>query len=45
MTDQEYLAHNYFGVNQRILWDILQEDLGSLLKKVQELLWGSIGAP
>jgi uncharacterized protein with HEPN domain len=32
------VVHHYFGVNQKILWDILQEDLDPLLKKVQELL-------
>ncbi len=32
------VVHHYFGVNQKILWDILREDLDPLLKKVQELL-------
>lgn len=32
------VVHHYFGVNQKILWDILQEDLDPLLKKVQEVL-------
>jgi uncharacterized protein with HEPN domain len=32
------VVHHYFGVNQRIVWDILEEDLDSLLQKVQELL-------
>lgn len=32
------VVHQYFGVNQKILWDIVQEDLDPLLKKVQELL-------
>lgn len=32
------VVHHYFGVNQKILWDILQEDLGPLLERVQELL-------
>ncbi len=32
------VVHHYFGVNQRILWDILQEDLPPVLKRVQELL-------
>lgn len=32
------VVHHYFGVNQKILWDIVQEDLGSLLKRAQELL-------
>ena len=32
------LVHHYFGVNQKILWDVLQEDLDPLLRKVQELL-------
>lgn len=32
------VVHQYFGVNQKILWDILQEDLAPLLKKVQDLL-------
>ncbi len=32
------VVHHYFGVNQKILWDILQEDLAPLLKRVQELL-------
>jgi uncharacterized protein with HEPN domain len=29
------VVHHYFGVNQRILWDIVQSDLEPLLKKVQ----------
>jgi uncharacterized protein with HEPN domain len=32
------VVHHYFGVNQKILWDVLQEDLDPLLRKVQELL-------
>ncbi len=32
------VVHQYFGVNQKILWDILQEHLEPLLTKVQELL-------
>ena len=32
------VVHFYFGVNQKILWDILQEDLAPLLRKVQALL-------
>lgn len=32
------LVHIYFGVDQRILWDILQQDLDPLLGKVEELL-------
>jgi uncharacterized protein with HEPN domain len=32
------VVHYYFGVNQKILWDILQEDLAPLLKNVQGLL-------
>jgi hypothetical protein len=27
------VVHQYFGVNQKILWDIVQEDLDPLLKK------------
>lgn len=30
------VVHFYFGVNQKILWDILQEDLDPLMKKGQE---------
>jgi uncharacterized protein with HEPN domain len=37
------VVHYYFGVNQKILWDILHQDLGPLLKKVQELLTPSRG--
>ena len=32
------VVHHYFGVNQKILWDILQEDLEALGAKVAELL-------
>lgn len=32
------VVHHYFGVNQKILWDILQEDLEALRAKVTELL-------
>lgn len=32
------VVHYYFGVNQKVLWDIMQNDLEPLLKKVQELL-------
>jgi uncharacterized protein with HEPN domain len=38
------VVHFYFGVNQKILWDILQEDLDPLLAKVRELL-GHSGPP
>ena len=39
------VVHHYFGVNQKILWDILQEDLEPLLKKAQELLGRGAGQP
>ncbi len=32
------MVHAYFGVNQKILWDILQQDLAPMLTKVQALL-------
>ena len=32
------VVHYYFGVNQKIVWDILQSDLEPLLKAVQGLL-------
>lgn len=32
------VVHHYFGVNQKIVWDILQEGLPPLLSKVQTLL-------
>jgi uncharacterized protein with HEPN domain len=32
------VVHYYFGVSQKIIWNILQEDLGPLLAKVQQLL-------
>jgi len=32
------VVHHYFGVNQKIVWDILEEDLDPLLQKVQGLL-------
>jgi uncharacterized protein with HEPN domain len=32
------VVHHYFGVNQKILWDILHSDLEPLLTAVQELL-------
>lgn len=32
------LVHFYFGVDQKIVWDILQQDLDVLLGNVQELL-------
>ena len=32
------VVHVYFGVNQKIVWDILQEDLDPLLANVTELL-------
>lgn len=32
------LVHLYFGVDQKIVWDILQQDIDQLLAKVQELL-------
>jgi uncharacterized protein with HEPN domain len=43
--DQIYAARNvvvhfYFGVNNKIVWDILQEDLPPLLAKVEALLAG-----
>jgi uncharacterized protein with HEPN domain len=34
------IVHQYFGVNQKIVWDILQEDLDPLLNTVRELLEG-----
>ncbi len=30
--------HVYFGVNQKVLWDIVQRDLDPLIAKVQSLL-------
>lgn len=39
------VVHHYFGVNQKILWDIVQEELGPLLEKTQELLSRNEGAP
>jgi uncharacterized protein with HEPN domain len=32
------IVHFYFGVDQTILWDILQQDLDPLLEAVEELL-------
>lgn len=32
------VVHYYFGINQKIRWDILQQDLNPLLQKVQQLL-------
>lgn len=32
------VVHHYFGVNQKIVWDILQQDLGPLLARVVKLL-------
>jgi uncharacterized protein with HEPN domain len=32
------VVHFYFGVNQKVLWDIVQQDLGPLITKVQSLL-------
>ena len=34
------VVHFYFGVNNKIVWDILQEDLPPLLAKVEALLAG-----
>lgn len=39
------VVHHYFDVNQKILWDIVQEDLGPLLRKTQELLSRDVGEP
>ncbi len=36
------IVHQYFGVDQKILWDVLQEDLGPLLTRVREILAGPI---
>jgi uncharacterized protein with HEPN domain len=30
------VVHHYFGVNQKILWDIVQEHLDPLLRTVQD---------
>ena len=43
--DQIYAARNvvvhfYFGVNNKIVWDILEEDLPPLMAKVEALLAG-----
>lgn len=32
------IVHFYSGVDQTILWDVLEEDLDPLLRKVEELL-------
>ena len=34
------VVHYYLGVNQKILWDIVQNDLGALLAKAQAILAG-----
>jgi uncharacterized protein with HEPN domain len=34
------VVHFYFGVNNKIVWDILQEDLPPLMAKVEALLAG-----
>jgi hypothetical protein len=32
------LAHGYDSIDHRIVWDIIEEDLGKLLEDVQRLL-------
>jgi uncharacterized protein with HEPN domain len=32
------IVHFYFGVNQKILWDVVENDLDPLLRRVEELL-------
>jgi uncharacterized protein with HEPN domain len=39
---RDKLIHQYFGINQEIVWQIVQKDLPALLLKIERLL-GEIG--
>ena len=39
------VVHHYFGVNQKIVWDILHSDLDPLLTAVQGLLTRGAAGP
>jgi uncharacterized protein with HEPN domain len=32
------LAHEYFGINEKIVWNTIQDDLSLVLSKLKELL-------
>jgi len=35
---RDVVAHNYFGVSDEIVWDIVQNQIPPLLKQVKEIL-------
>ena len=35
---RDRLAHHYFGINQEIVWQIVQEDLPKLREQIEALL-------
>ena len=35
---RDKLIHDYFGVNLRIVWDVIQRDLPELQRKINEIL-------
>ena len=37
---RDRLMHHYFGINQEIVWQIVLQDLPSLLKQIDDLLGG-----
>jgi len=35
---RDRLIHHYFGINQEIVWQIVQQDLPGLKKKIEQLI-------
>ena len=35
---RDIVAHNYFGVSDEIVWDVVQNEIPPLLKQVKEIL-------
>lgn len=38
---RDIVAHNYFGVSEEIVWDVIQNEIPPLLKQVKAILRGS----
>jgi len=35
---RDIVAHNYFGVSDEIVWDVIENEIPALLKQVKEIL-------
>ncbi len=35
---RDRLTHHYFGINQEIVWQIVEQDLGSLKNQIESVI-------